>query len=383
MNVSRWPTLLLAFVLGLPSTAAWADACDYLLIRRADFMFADRAQVAATLLVTAQNFDELKARGLEVKDRKLSSFDTFATFDAWRQSVIAAGRHVFDHGPESARAAILASGEDAFSARWAKCQLEEAKKQQSPFMRAWLDRIDDSNATVRLIGSGVPTPQINAVGGAVQIGPLTQPTRPESTGDFVVSVRRSSGQDARVVFDSAGISVGVVVPAAGNSASVPSSGGNRATASLQACAAGEVGVTESSPNRGPEIDDYNRTAGVPLGSPWTFSFISYCLRQAGLDRQLPVSAYGPQLWANALRARLAIQGVDFQSTRALRAGDIYFSGSRDSVGPAGIVIDVLLDGRTFVGVEGNVVADGNPGVEGVFRKTRSIMDIKVGIVRFP
>ena len=389
MNLTRWLMLVMAILLVLPSTAVWADTCDELLIRRAGFMSSKRAQIAATVLVTNKNFERL--RYLEVANRKLSSFPSYEAFYQWRNRAVEASSYGFEYlgeelAQESARAAILAgTSEDTFSLQWAKCQFEEARKRPAPSLSAWLDRLDDSTAIVRLVLSRVPAPDI-------ELSPNVANRMPEEfdrsrsrdlSGDFTIIVKRLPEQDVYLTAKSSNITVGVVVPSLLGTVS-PRLGGqkdNSPAERLQSCASREVGTKEdfAGDNRGERIDIYNREAGAPIGSPWTFSFISYCIKKAGLDRQLPASAFGPQLWANAVKAGLVISAVEFQRT-GVKVGDIFFSGSEKSVGPAGIVVRVLADG-TFEGIEGNVKNEKDE--EGVFLRRRHRDNIKVGIVRFP
>ena len=45
-----------------------------------------------------------------------------------------------------------------------------------------------------------------------------------------------------------------------------------------------VGHREAAPNRSPLIDYWNRRLGVPLGSPYCATFVSFCLDSAGVAR---------------------------------------------------------------------------------------------------
>jgi len=51
-----------------------------------------------------------------------------------------------------------------------------------------------------------------------------------------------------------------------------------------------IGVREVAPNRGPEIDQWNRFVGAPLGSPYCAAFVSYCLARGGARRPVVRSA---------------------------------------------------------------------------------------------
>ena len=53
-------------------------------------------------------------------------------------------------------------------------------------------------------------------------------------------------------------------------------------AKMLSIAASQLGVTETDTNRGPMVDVYNQSAGVPLGSSWCGSFVSWVLKQAGI-----------------------------------------------------------------------------------------------------
>jgi hypothetical protein len=40
-------------------------------------------------------------------------------------------------------------------------------------------------------------------------------------------------------------------------------------------------------NRGPQVDQYNEEAGVPLGSPWCLTFAYFCVHHASLHAGIP------------------------------------------------------------------------------------------------
>lgn len=42
----------------------------------------------------------------------------------------------------------------------------------------------------------------------------------------------------------------------------------------------EVGVREEGNNRGKRVEEYQKEAGIPPGSPWCAAFVNWCARQA-------------------------------------------------------------------------------------------------------
>ena len=86
-------------------------------------------------------------------------FNSYEALGDWRR--LEASKDFFEYGPDSARAAILAAGEDFFVNKWKRCQLDELMKQPLPVLRGWLDKVDPEQVTVRLMASvdpGQPRP---------------------------------------------------------------------------------------------------------------------------------------------------------------------------------------------------------------------------------
>jgi tellurite resistance protein len=111
-----------------------------------------------------------------------------------------------------------------------------------------------------------------------------------------------------------------------------------------------VGTRESSRNRGPRIDEWNKAAGSPIGSEWCGTFLNACLMAAGFPRQ----TFLPRVRDIETHARAGTGG--WRWTMSPRPGDLVLYVVGDAVNHAGIVESVSPDG--LVTIEGNTHADG-------------------------
>lgn len=92
-------------------------------------------------------------------------------------------------------------------------------------------------------------------------------------------------------------------------------------------ACNHLGVKEvDGANRGPEIDEWNRRCGVPLGSPWCASFASWCISTAG-EPEVKIAS------ALALGARL-------RNPTFITPGDVMYFQTGPETGHCGIVVAV-------------------------------------------
>ena len=133
------------------------------------------------------------------------------------------------------------------------------------------------------------------------------------------------------------------------------------SAQFIAVARQQIGVREQplGSNRGPEVDEYNRTAGAPLGSPWCASVQHWTGVQIGL--KLP-NAYSPS-WFPRARQIPAHQ---------VRPGDFagVFHSSLNRI--AHIAVVERVDGNRVITLEGNTNAEGSREGHGYFRRSRLI-----------
>jgi hypothetical protein len=98
-----------------------------------------------------------------------------------------------------------------------------------------------------------------------------------------------------------------------------------------------VGYTESSPNRAPLIDDWNKRAGQALGSPWCAAFASWCISVEGAPEVREGSAQH--------------LGRSLRNTTLILPGDLMWFPTGSATGHCGIVIG--LGPGEVACVEGN------------------------------
>lgn len=109
-----------------------------------------------------------------------------------------------------------------------------------------------------------------------------------------------------------------------------------------------IGTVEAPPgsNRGPEIDKWNASAGIPLGSPWCAAFATAAYQQADAPAIPRLgSAWKVKTWGEQ-------RGRTVPPTAALVIGDLGVIMRDASHGHVVLVGDVL-DGGLIATVEGN------------------------------
>jgi hypothetical protein len=220
MSLSKPALLFLVVLLMAPSTAAWAEPCDEALVSRAVLTpRSKRIQLAATQLVTKEMYDRYRSNALtsriELLDRSLADFNSYEALVDWRR--LEASKDFFEFGPDSARAAILAAGEDFFSGQWKKCQLDELMKQPLPAFRGWLDKVEPEQVTVKLVVSVDPSQAAPDITVERPTGLTPEsPTRSASAGrltvERLVTVKRQAKLDVRVIATNGNTMTSVVVP---------------------------------------------------------------------------------------------------------------------------------------------------------------------------
>jgi len=121
----------------------------------------------------------------------------------------------------------------------------------------------------------------------------------------------------------------------------------------------QIGVEEvpRGSNRGPEVDEYNRVAGVPLGSPWCASVQHWTGKKINLN--LP-GAYSPSWFPQKRR-------IPIDEVRVGDFGGVYHS----KLGRiAHLVLIEKVDGNRVYTLEGNTNLMGSREGYGYFRRVR-------------
>ena len=121
----------------------------------------------------------------------------------------------------------------------------------------------------------------------------------------------------------------------------------------------QIGVKEDpiGSNRGKEVDEYNITAGAPLGSPWCASVQHWTGKKVGL--QLP-NAYSPSWFPK----RKIIPPEE------VRSGDFAGVYSHKLKRIAHLALVEKVEENRVITLEGNTNAEGSREGHGYFRRSR-------------
>ena len=125
-------------------------------------------------------------------------------------------------------------------------------------------------------------------------------------------------------------------------------------------------VREIKPNRSPEIDSMNIAVGVPLGSSWCASYVSWVFNNNGY--LYPHTAWSPNL---GLKQDCIWQAKRVNTVK-LQPGDVvtFYYSNLGRIGHTGIIVQVYDD--CVITVEGNTNGAGSREGSGVFKKKRSL-----------
>jgi hypothetical protein len=140
-------------------------------------------------------------------------------------------------------------------------------------------------------------------------------------------------------------------------------------------AALEVGVRETSPNRGQRVDEYHRYAGrdPAQADSWCAQFvwwvIGHAAESAGLLPPMRFSSSVHRLWER--NAALHVVGDP-------RPGDVFCADHGDGKGHCGLVVGV---GDLMHTIEGNSNLSGSRNGNMVVRRARPFSDATLGFLR--
>ncbi|HET9822347.1 MAG TPA: CHAP domain-containing protein [Burkholderiaceae bacterium] len=156
----------------------------------------------------------------------------------------------------------------------------------------------------------------------------------------------------------------------------------------QAGAAADAGVREQpkNSNRGPEVDEYLRRAGVPPGLAWCCAFTYWCFdeaaRAAGRPNPMVRTAGCLAHWNGAERAgarRIAAREA-IDDPGLLRPGMVFIMDFGGGLGHTGFVETV--EGGFLHTIEGNTDASQSREGGGVYRLTRKVNSIGKGFIDY-
>lgn len=118
-----------------------------------------------------------------------------------------------------------------------------------------------------------------------------------------------------------------------------------------------LGVKETSPNSGPEIDGWLALRGLPPGEPWCAAFACAAVEASADECAIKLVTFHP----SASTQRLWMGNVPLQVQEPM-PGDLYVLRHTANTGHVG-VIDLVENGAVAAEISGNTFSDGG-GREG-------------------
>jgi hypothetical protein len=173
---------------------------------------------------------------------------------------------------------------------------------------------------------------------------------------------------------------------------VPSAGTTADTllARVLQIAAGEeakpVREVPKNSNRGPEVDQYLKRAGVRPGLAWCCAFVYYCFDEAAiaLQRGNPMVKTAGCLdhWnrAASVGARRILKSAAIADPGLIQPGMIFIMDFGGGAGHTGLIEKVA--GGLLTTIEGNTDASKTREGGGVYRLTRKVGDVNKGFIDY-
>ncbi len=170
----------------------------------------------------------------------------------------------------------------------------------------------------------------------------------------------------------------------------PAAGQDLVSAVL-ALAVGEVGVRETSRNRGPRVDEYLRTVGLdpthgdyPWCAAFAFSMYEWAAAELGRPNPCPRSARALGLWFKARpETKIHTFGRECYVTdpERVKPGAIFVVEHLKGKGHCGLVLGIDHATRELDTVEGNSAPDGGREGVAVVRRVRQMPSVNLGYLR--
>lgn len=154
----------------------------------------------------------------------------------------------------------------------------------------------------------------------------------------------------------------------------------------------EIGVMEKPPgsNKGPRVEEYQRSVGISRGEPWCVAFEYFCFAAAAaaLNTINPLTEKCKtggvlDLWNRARKAKVKTitQEEALDSPSKIQPGMLFIISTGKGDGHTGFV--VRRSGKYLITIEGNTNDGGSREGIGVFRRTgRTISSINRGFIDF-
>jgi hypothetical protein len=156
----------------------------------------------------------------------------------------------------------------------------------------------------------------------------------------------------------------------------------------KAGAAADAGVREQprNGNRGPEVDEYLRRAGVTPGLAWCCAFTYWCFdeaaREAGRGNPMFKTAGCLNHWNHAERqgARRVAAKAAIDDPALLKPGMVFIMDFGGGLGHTGFIAGV--GGGHIHTIEGNTDASQGREGGGVYRLTRKVASVNKGYIDY-
>ncbi len=160
---------------------------------------------------------------------------------------------------------------------------------------------------------------------------------------------------------------------------------NKLLTSALNVAISQLGVMEvpHASNRGPEVDQYLASAGLPPGLFWCAAFVHWCFDKAAIEigKTNPLVKTGHVMthWNKTTGKKIiTVEAIDKPSL--IKPGHIFILNTGGSNGHTGIVEKV--EGGFIHTIEGNSNNQGSRNGIGVFRLQRKVLKINRGFIAY-
>jgi len=144
----------------------------------------------------------------------------------------------------------------------------------------------------------------------------------------------------------------------------------------------EIGIREVGRNRGPRVEEYLASVGLPPGNPWCAAFVHWCFARAAEDLERERAACFDVLAPRTGGVHKMWRRIpEKYRQRHPTVGALFFHNAGAGMGHVGFVKEVLSQDR-FSTVEGNTDDVGSREGDGVRSKSRPGSYVNLGFVDF-
>jgi len=144
----------------------------------------------------------------------------------------------------------------------------------------------------------------------------------------------------------------------------------------------QIGIRETAPNRGPEVERYQASVGLFPGQPYCMAFVYYCFEESSKRNNVvnPLVRTGSVIRHFEKAPDVVRLPPSAIEEGEVKPGAIFCIDHGNNRGHGGLVL--VADENGLQTVEGNTNSAGVREGEGVYRRTRRVAEVNLGFLDY-